>query len=293
MVSPTSQGSDRVRAQLQGPPQALPAQPVQHPEGVHAATPGVAWPGGHPHGMRGAYGAMPAAEASHAGGGAGWGAPPPDVAGVAAAPEAMPFDMLSFPAGLIPKLVKHSLKCGTCQPRPLVATIESQCCTILHWTTSSCCWPHLQCKMTQPSHSVASMHSICNACAQCEIEIFCCRYEKEYTPLLPEDIEKEPPPRRPQRDGYLQSRLSRFYAEVAQYQPGVDRAAYEAKLHALGGGLLPPPPEQCAATRCCICIAVVCATAVHAVGTSTRILIRRALATWRNSVNVSWSDWQA
>ena len=122
--------------------------------------------------MRGAYGAMPAAEASHAGGGAGWGAPPPDVAGVAAAPEAMPFDMLSFPAGLIPKLVKHSLKCGTCQPRPLVATIESQCCTILHWTTSSCCWPHLQCKMTQPSHSVASMHSICNACAQCEIEIF-------------------------------------------------------------------------------------------------------------------------
>ena len=72
-----------------------------------------------------------------------------------------------------------------------------------------------------------------------------CRYEPEYTPLLQLDIEREPPPERPDKDAYLQSRLSRFYAEVAQYRPGQDRAEYEAKLHALGGGLL-PAPDQCA-----------------------------------------------
>jgi hypothetical protein len=75
------------------------------------------------------------------------------------------------------------------------------------------------------------------------------RYEKEYTPLLPEDVEREPPPRRPARDAYLQSRLSRFYAEVAQYQPGVDRAQYEGKLLNMGGGLLPPLAEPCAPAR--------------------------------------------
>jgi hypothetical protein len=69
------------------------------------------------------------------------------------------------------------------------------------------------------------------------------RYEKEYTPLLPEDVEQEPPPRRPTKDSYLQSRLSRFYAEIAQYQPGQDRAMYEGRLLSMGDGLLPPPSE--------------------------------------------------
>jgi hypothetical protein len=74
-----------------------------------------------------------------------------------------------------------------------------------------------------------------------------CRYEKEYAPLLPEDVEREPPPRRPTKDPYLSSRLQRFYAEVAQYQPGVDRALYEGKLLNMGGGLLPMPDQPCAA----------------------------------------------
>lgn len=42
----------------------------------------------------------------------------------------------------------------------------------------------------------------------------------------------------------MESRLTRFYAELAQYQPGQDRAAYEAKLRGLGGGLLPSQPQQ-------------------------------------------------
>ena len=58
-----------------------------------AATPGVMWPGAHPHGMGGAYGT-----------------PPPDLAG-AAPVEETPYDILSFPAGLIPTLVKNALRC--------------------------------------------------------------------------------------------------------------------------------------------------------------------------------------
>ena len=69
---------------------------------------------------------------------------------------------------------------------------------------------------------------------------------------MPEDVEREPPPRRPLADPYLSSRLQRFYAEVAQYQPGVDRALYENKLHALGGGLLPTPADGCAPAAVCI-----------------------------------------
>lgn len=88
---------------------------------------------------------------------------------------------------------------------------------------------------------------LANRCNRDESEVR--RYEKEYTPLLPEDVEREPPPRRPTRDTYLQSRLSRFYAEVAQYQPGVDRAMYEGKLLNMGGGLLPPLPEPCVPLR--------------------------------------------
>lgn len=80
------------------------------------------------------------------------------------------------------------------------------------------------------------------------------RYEKEYTPLRPEDIEREPPPRRPVADTYLTSRLQRFYAELAQYQPGVNRAEYESKLHALGGGLLPSPADGCAHSRAGLCV---------------------------------------
>ena len=75
------------------------------------------------------------------------------------------------------------------------------------------------------------------------------RYEKEYTPLIPEDVENEPPIERPVKDAYLESRVARFYAEIAQYQPGVDRAAYELKLLQLGDGLLPAPMEKCA-PRC-------------------------------------------
>ena len=80
-----------------------------------------------------------------------------------------------------------------------------------------------------------------------------CRYEKEYTPLLPEDVENEPPPRRPTKDAYLDSRLARFYAELAQYQPGQDRAMYESKLQTMGDGLLPPPVAKCADLFCSLC----------------------------------------
>ena len=73
------------------------------------------------------------------------------------------------------------------------------------------------------------------------------RYEKEYTPLAPADLEREPPPRPPVRDAYLQSRLDRFFAEVAQFQPGQTRAMYEDRLLRLGDGILPPGPDACAA----------------------------------------------
>jgi hypothetical protein len=73
-----------------------------------------------------------------------------------------------------------------------------------------------------------------------------CRYEKEYTPLLPEEIDSEGAPRRPIKDSYMQSRLDRFYAEVAQYQPGQSRAMYEEKLASMGDGLLPPTIDRCA-----------------------------------------------
>ena len=73
-----------------------------------------------------------------------------------------------------------------------------------------------------------------------------CRYEKEYAPLLQDDIDSEPPPRRPVRDGYMQSRLERFYAELAQFQPGQSRAAYEERLATLGDDLLPPNVHRCA-----------------------------------------------
>lgn len=72
------------------------------------------------------------------------------------------------------------------------------------------------------------------------------RYEKEYTPLRKEDIDSEPPPPLPPQDAYLQGRLQRFYAELAQYAPGVSRAAYEERLITLGDGLLPPAPDPCA-----------------------------------------------
>jgi hypothetical protein len=69
------------------------------------------------------------------------------------------------------------------------------------------------------------------------------RYEKDYTPLRKDDIDSEPPPPLPTRDAYLQGRLQRFYAELAQYTPGVSRAAYEERLATLGDGLLPPAPD--------------------------------------------------
>lgn len=81
-----------------------------------------------------------------------------------AVPEKEPYDIMSFPAGLIPKLCNENLK-----------------------------------------------------------------YEAPYTPLDPRDIDSEPPPRLPVRDAYLQSRLDRFYAEVAEYHPGEGRAQYESK----------------------------------------------------------------
>lgn len=70
-----------------------------------------------------------------------------------------------------------------------------------------------------------------------------CRYEKEYTPLRKGDIDDEPPPPLPPQDAYLQGRLQRFYAELAQYAPDVPRAAYEERLATLGDGLLPPAPD--------------------------------------------------
>lgn len=76
-----------------------------------------------------------------------------------------------------------------------------------------------------------------------------CRYEKEYAPLLQDDIDSEPPPRRPVRDSYMQSRLERFYAELAQFQPGQTRGAYEERLATLGDGLLPPNVHRCAPQR--------------------------------------------
>lgn len=69
------------------------------------------------------------------------------------------------------------------------------------------------------------------------------RYEREYTPLRKDDIDSEPPPPLPPQDAYLQGRLQRFYAELAQYKPGVSRAAYEERLVTLGDGLLPPEPD--------------------------------------------------
>ena len=102
---------------MQGAPVAVrpPPAAVQgaNPGGDAGTTPSAAWTTAHPHGQQGAYGPMPGAAAHQ---GAHWGsAAGPDFAmqdaGVAAAPEQKPFDILSFPAGLIPKLVQHALKC--------------------------------------------------------------------------------------------------------------------------------------------------------------------------------------
>jgi hypothetical protein len=85
-----------------------PAQPaaVLPASASPAQAPLPAW--GHPHGFHGAYGQMP----SDSGASAWSHHAPPDVAGVKAAHEQTPFDILSFPAGLLPKLVKNALKCG-------------------------------------------------------------------------------------------------------------------------------------------------------------------------------------
>lgn len=89
-----------------------------------------------------------------------------------------------------------------------------------------------------------------------------CRYEKEYTPLRREDIDDEPPPPLPPQSAYLQGRLQRFYAELAQYTPGVSRAAYEERLVTLGDGLLPPAPDpygpscHLQACACIVCVSL-------------------------------------
>ena len=75
------------------------------------------------------------------------------------------------------------------------------------------------------------------------------RYEPPYTPLTAEDIDREPPPPLPEKDSYMKSRLDRFYAEIAEYRPGMVRATYE-ETRKQGADTV--DPREALAERCVI-----------------------------------------
>lgn len=94
------------------------------------------------------------------------------------------------------------------------------------------------------------------------------RYEEAYTPLAPEDIDREPPPRVPDKTPYLTSRLQSFQAEIAQYRPGVSRHDFEKKRQAEEGIVEAEPKDlRCAlqqAVHACLRVCAACRCASQA-----------------------------